>query len=99
MIITNAARLSEFERKYPAAGSPLRRWADLTRAATWKNLAETRRTFPHADAVCECTVFNVMGNHYRLITKVNYGYQAVTLVHFLTHKEYDRGRWKKDCSC
>ncbi|MGH9842589.1 MAG: hypothetical protein ACREEM_27925 [Blastocatellia bacterium] len=33
------------------------------------------------------------------MTGVNYGKQAVTLKHFLTHREYDRGRWKKDCGC
>jgi mRNA-degrading endonuclease HigB of HigAB toxin-antitoxin module len=42
-------------------------------------------------------VFNIMGKNYRLIARIDYGLQAVTLKHFLPHAEYDRGRWKKDC--
>ncbi|MGH9839619.1 MAG: type II toxin-antitoxin system HigB family toxin [Blastocatellia bacterium] len=40
-----------------------------------------------------------IGNNFRLITRVYYGDQTVTLYNFLTHKEYDRERWKKDCDC
>ncbi len=99
MRITNDAELTKYAAKHPEAANSLRRWSELTQSSSWRNLAETRRTFPHADAVCECTVFNILGNNYRLITKVNYGYQTVTLIHFLTHSEYDRDKWKKDCGC
>lgn len=99
MKIVNEAGLAEAARKHPEAANSLRRWSELTRASSWRNLAETRRTFPHADSVCECTVFNILGNNYRLITRIYYADQAVTFYHFLTHKEYDRGRWKKDCDC
>lgn len=99
MLIRNEAKLSEYVAHHPEAAEALRRWAELTKQAYWRSLAETRRTFPHADQVCECTVFNIKGNHYRLITKINYGLQVVTLVNFLTHKEYDRNKWKKDCGC
>ncbi|MGH9842476.1 MAG: type II toxin-antitoxin system HigB family toxin [Blastocatellia bacterium] len=43
--------------------------------------------------------FQHPGLNYRLITRIYYADQAVTFYHFLTHKEYDRGRWKKDCDC
>jgi len=42
-------------------------------------------------------MFNIKGNDYRLITRIDYGLQTVTLKNFLTHSEYDRGSWKKDC--
>ncbi len=70
---------------------------DFERAATWTSLVDTRRTFPHADRVGHCTIFNVRGNHYRLITHVDYRCQLVFLRHFLTHPEYDEGDWKNDC--
>ncbi|MGH9935566.1 MAG: type II toxin-antitoxin system HigB family toxin [Blastocatellia bacterium] len=44
----------------------------LTKRAAWRNLAETRQTFPHADPYQECTIFNIGGNKYRLITKIYY---------------------------
>jgi HigB_toxin, RelE-like toxic component of a toxin-antitoxin system len=60
---------------------------------------ETRLDFPHADPVGECTVFNIEGNKYRLITKIRYNKQRVYIIHVLTHKEYDREKWKDDCNC
>ncbi|MEK6289591.1 MAG: type II toxin-antitoxin system HigB family toxin [Acidobacteriota bacterium] len=40
---------------------------------------------------------NIMGNNCRLIARIDYGLQTVTLKHFLTHEQYDRDKWKKDC--
>lgn len=97
MLIITEARLVQYTRQHPEAASSVFRWAGITRVAAWKNLIEVRKLFPHADKVGECVVFNVMGNNYRLITRIDYGLQAVTLKHFLTHAEYDRGKWKKDC--
>jgi mRNA-degrading endonuclease HigB of HigAB toxin-antitoxin module len=48
-----------------------------------------------------CLVFNIRGNHYRLICRVSYANPWTSgtfyLKHFLTHAEYDEDRWKKDC--
>jgi mRNA interferase HigB len=70
---------------------------DETNATKWRNLTDTRQTFAHADPVGQCTVFNIKGNDYSLITRIDYGLQTVTLKHFLSHAEYDRGSWKNDC--
>lgn len=97
MLIVTEARLSEYTRRHPEAASALFRWAGITRGAVWGNLVKVRMVFKHADQVGACTVFNIMGNNYRLITRVDYGLQTVTLKHFLTHEQYDRDKWKKDC--
>jgi len=78
--------------------------ADLSRPVNPRRLktrkqVETRLDFPHADPVGECTVFNIGGNKYRLITKIRYNKQRVYIIHVLTHKEYDREKWKDDCNC
>ena len=39
-------------------------------------------------------VFNIAGNHFRLIARINYRVQAVYILKILTHKEYDEGAWK-----
>lgn len=62
-----------------------------------QNLVELRVVFPQADIVGECTVFNVGGNKYRLITKVDFVRQMVYVRFVLTHREYDREKWKSDC--
>lgn len=99
MLIENEAVLKDFIKKHPEAKSALLRWATVTKLSSWRNLADLRQTFRSADQVCECTVFDILGNNYRLITRINYASQVVSIYHFLTHKEYDRGRWKKDCDC
>jgi mRNA interferase HigB len=97
--IVNEERLAGFIREHPEAKSALLRWSTVTKTSQWRTLADTRNTFRSADQVCECTVFDILGNNYRLITRIYYAAQTITLYHFLTHKEYDRGRWKKDCDC
>jgi len=73
-----------------------RQWYETARRATWQNLAEVRATFPHADAVEGLTVFNIKGNHYRLIVHLRYDIQIIFIKRLLTHAEYDRGDWKND---
>lgn len=53
-------------------------------------------TFPHADAVERLTVFNIKGNHYRLIVRLRYDIQIIFIKRLLTHADYDRGDWKND---
>src|SRR2546422_8502527 len=97
MIIITEQRLIEYTKQHPDAASSLSRWGALVRAAKWRNFAEMRRTLSHAEPVGRCTISNIKGNDYRLITRVDYGLQTVTLKNFLTHSEYDGGARKKDC--
>src|SRR5260370_29167439 len=97
MRVLSKRALREFWEMLPYAEEPLRRWYKATVEADWSNLAEVRRTFPHADRVGECTVFNIHGNDYRLIAKIKYDYGMVYVRFVLTHREYDRNAWKSDC--
>jgi mRNA interferase HigB len=87
---------------HPDAAEWLRRWWADAAAARWENLRDVRANYPAADQVCHCLVFNVRGNRYRLICRVTYAnaWQRGTLLvkHFLTHAEYDKDDWKKDCT-
>ena len=67
------------------------------RKARWRNLDEVQEIYPHADPVGDCTVFNIGGNKYRLVSKIRYQYQRIYVIHVLTHKDYDKGKWKYDC--
>jgi mRNA interferase HigB len=90
-------KLREFWERYPDAQTPLDQWYRVASKADWQSLAEVRQVFPHADAVGECTVFNIGGNEYRLIVSISYERQVIYVKHVLTHKEYDQESWKKDC--
>ncbi len=69
-------------------------WYRIVRRAKWRNLADARVDFAHADVVGRRTVFNIHGNEYRLIARVNYLTKKVFILFILTHAEYDKGVWK-----
>jgi mRNA interferase HigB len=54
------------------------------------------QTFPSADLVERLTVFNIAGNKFRLITRVEYQRQEIYIRNVLTHAEYDKEDWKRD---
>jgi hypothetical protein len=41
-------------------------------------------------------VFNICGNHFRLVCAIHYNTGKVFLLRFLTHAEYDQDRWKNE---
>ncbi len=96
MHIISQKRVAEFWQKHADAETSLRYWYKLTRDAQWRNLAELRQVFPSADQVGRLTVFNIGGNKYRLIARVQYRFRKVYIRTILTHSEYDKENWKKD---
>jgi mRNA interferase HigB len=96
--IISRRALREFWEKHPEAETSLAAWYSVTRKAVWNNLAETKQTFSSADLVDTCTVFNVGGNNYRVIVKIEYEWQVVYIKNVLTHAEYSRGRWRRGCT-
>ena len=93
-MITKRA-IFRFGKKYPDALAPLMNWYRITRRAKWRNLADVRVDFAHADVVGRRTVFNIHGNDYRLIARVNYRTRKVFILYILTHADYIKGVWKQ----
>jgi mRNA interferase HigB len=69
-------------------------WYRIAKKAQWKSLTDVRQTYSHVDAVGEYTVFNIKGNAYRLIVKIEYQAGRIYIRDVLTHAEYDKDRWK-----
>jgi len=74
---------------------PLSEWHKIATSAARKNLVDVRKTYPHADYVDPFTVFNIRGDLYRLIVKIEYRWQMIFIKDLLTHADYDRGGWRK----
>jgi mRNA interferase HigB len=72
----------------------LSNWLGTARKARWRNFAELRADFGSADQVGRRTVFNIGGNKYRLIARVNYRTQRVFVLSIMKHAEYAKGEWK-----
>ena len=75
--------------------SAIGEWHKVARSAVWASLVDVRKVYPHADFVDPYTVFNIKGNAYRLIVKIEYRWQIIFVKHLIPHDEYDRGNWKK----
>ncbi|HXG66837.1 MAG TPA: type II toxin-antitoxin system HigB family toxin [Blastocatellia bacterium] len=97
MNVISRKTLKAFAVKHPDAEKPLDSWYKVAKKAKWQNLTAARVDYPHADAVGECTVFNIKGNDYRLIVKIKYERQTIYIRFVLTHAEYNKGGWKNDC--
>jgi len=94
--VISKKRLEEFWTTHADARDALLAWYGVARRASWDNLEAVRQTYRTAEAVEQWTVFNIRGNHYRLITAIHYNRQKVYIRHVLTHAEYNRGDWKRD---
>jgi len=88
----------EAASQHADASGPLDAWYRIAKKAAWTNITDVRKTFSTADPVGTCTVFNIKGNAYRLITWMNYETQKIFIKHVLTHADYDKEDWKSDCS-
>lgn len=98
MRIISKKALREFWQEYPDAENPLRYWYTVTSKASWDDFSDVRKDFNTADVFGLCVVFNIGGNKYRLITKIDYRHKTVFIRVVLTHVEYDKGRWKHGCT-
>lgn len=97
MHIITRRRLREFWENDNQSQTALDEWYRRLKKLEPANFAELRATFPHADMVGTCIVFNVGGNKYRIITKFDFQRQSVYIRYVLTHNEYDKNKWKSDC--
>ena len=95
MCMIKRGALVQFWERHPDARASLESWYAVVRKAVWKSPAEMKQVYPSADLVGRRTVFNIAGNKYRLIARVNYQTQRVFVLFILTHAEYGRGDWKE----
>ncbi len=95
MHIISRKALRDAEQQYRELEGSLDAWYRIAKAASWTSLNDVRQTWSSADAVDDKTVFNIKGNKYRLITKINYRSQTIFIKAVLTHADYDKEGWKK----
>jgi mRNA interferase HigB len=94
MHIISRKRLVQFAEIHPNSETALDTWYRAAKTADWQNFVELRESYPAADLVGIYTVFNIKGNHYRLIVEINYRSGTIFVRDILTHAEYDKERWK-----
>lgn len=82
--------LQNFWIEHPDAEQPLKAWVDEIKNASWQSPSDIKTQYRQASVLkSRRVVFNIKGNHYRLIVAVAYRFGAVYIKFIGTHKEYD----------
>lgn len=80
-----------FYTKHEDAETALEDWYEKTENSNWKNFAQLKQTFNAVDNVGNNRyVFNIKGNHYRLVALILFRIKMVYIRFIGTHKEYDQ---------
>jgi mRNA interferase HigB len=83
--------LREFWQKHSDVEQQLKSWFYETSKAKWKNTKDIKKEYSTASFLAgNRVVFNIKGNQYRLIVKINYDYGMVWIRFIGTHAEYDK---------
>jgi len=76
---------------HPDAEQALRTWLALVRRSTWQTPDDIKRDFATTSFLANNrVVFNIRGNHYRLVVLVIYRPGHLYIRFIGTHSEYDR---------
>ncbi|MEO6834726.1 MAG: type II toxin-antitoxin system HigB family toxin [Candidatus Tumulicola sp.] len=94
MRIISRERLRKYWTVHADAEDPLKTWFAAAKRAHWQSLIEVQRTYSTAESVGTHTVFNIKGNRYRLIVKIEYRLKIIFIKEVLTHADYDKDKWK-----
>ena len=80
----------ESNSKYEDAKGPLEAWHDEVKRVNWCNPQDVKAQFGTASILKDSRViFNIHGNKYRLVVKINYAYRIVYIRFVGSHKQYD----------
>jgi mRNA interferase HigB len=90
MRVISRKHLNELARRYPEAKGELDAWFHEAEAADWANPAQIKEQHGSASILKGSrVVFNICGNKYRLVVKINYAYSVVYVRFAGSHREYD----------
>jgi mRNA interferase HigB len=82
--------LREFWERHPDAEGPLLAWYREVERQDWDTPAKVKARYSNASTVVGSrVVFNIKGNDYRLVVRINYPYRVVYVRFVGTHVEYD----------
>lgn len=97
MRVISRKTLREYWERHPESEEVLTDWYNKIRKIEPSNFIELKQTFPSTDLFGDCFIFDVGGNNYRVIVHLDYKIKIVWIRFVLSHKDYDKDRWKTDC--
>lgn len=97
MRIVTPKHLSAFAQRHHTAREALARWArDIEGVDGVSNMADLRNFFTRSvDIIGDLYVFNIGGNKFRLIARIDYRSQRLFVIKIVTHEQYNKLDLKK----
>lgn len=91
MRVISRKKLKTFWEHHADIEKPLRAWFHEAKAEKRKSFRDIKRMYPAADVrPNNRVIFNLKGNHYRMVVKIHYNTGIVFIRFVGTHQEYDR---------
>jgi len=82
--------LRDFWVKHSDSENQLKTWYKEVTGARWSNPDDIKRMYPKASILKQKrVVFNICGNKYRLVTRINYQRKWVFIRFVGTHSDYN----------
>lgn len=89
--ILSKRTLRVFWEKYPDSREYLQTWYETVKEATWNNPNEVKKFYSTISILKNSrVVFNIKGNTYRLVAKINFNRQWLFIRFIGTHQEYNK---------
>lgn len=83
--------LEDYWHTHPDTEDSLKSWYFEAKHAQWKKPEDIKQKFSSADILPgNRVVFNIKGNHYRLVVKIHYNTGVVYIRFIGTHAEYNK---------
>lgn len=94
MKVLGRDKLVKFARKHALAKGALDAWFSDAESSDWRQPQDIKARYRSADFLAgNRVIFNIRGNHFRLVVKVRYQNGIVVIEWVGTHAEYDRQRF------
>jgi mRNA interferase HigB len=91
MRIISFKKLREFFEKDPNSRVALQDWYKRVSKSDWDDFSEIKKAFNSVDSVGNSRfVFNVKGNHYRVVVKIIFNFKTIYIRWVGNHKEYSK---------
>lgn len=94
MRVLGKDKLAAFGRKHADCRAPLSVWLALVEREQWKSPQDIKNSYRSVDFLAgNRAIFNIKGNHYRLMVQVVYVAGSVIVEWIGTHAEYDKRKF------
>ena len=91
MNVISFKKLRDFYTMHPDSKAYLTSWFKTVRKADWKDFNAVKHDFRSVGLIADNRlIFNIKGNHYRLIARINFEHKRIMIKWIGTHAQYDK---------